>query len=59
MKSQRSHLYVRFGATQTEEIDVLATLESGVSENNHRISVASFSDGKQFYDINLDLSVKS
>lgn len=45
-------------ATQTEEINVVATLESEISEFTYRISVAVFSDGKQFYDINLDLSVK-
>ncbi len=46
-------------ATHTEEINVVATLESEISEFTYRISVAVFSDGKQFYDINLDLSVKS
>ena len=44
--------------THTEEINVVATLESGISEYTYRISVAVFSDGKQFYDVNLDLSVK-
>lgn len=42
----------------TEEIYVVPKLESGISELTYRISVAVFSDGKQTYDINLDLSVK-
>lgn len=46
-------------AILTEEIYVIPTLESGISELTYRISVAVFDDGKQTYDINLDLSVKA
>lgn len=46
-------------AIQSEEIYVIAKLESEISELTYRISVAVFSDGIQTYDINLDLSVKS
>ena len=45
-------------ATHTQLINVRPTLESGISELKYRITIIFYRDGKEFYDKNLDLTVK-
>ncbi len=45
-------------ATHTTVINVLPTLESGVSKITYRISVVIYRDGEQFFSKNLDLVVQ-
>lgn len=45
-------------ASHTQSIKVSASLESGIAELAYRITVNFYMDGGQFYDKNLDLTVK-
>jgi len=45
-------------ATHTTVINVLPTLESGVSKITYRITIVIYRDGEQFFNKNLDLVVQ-
>ena len=44
--------------THTQLINVRPTLESGIAELKYRITVVFYMDGVEFYNKNLDLTVK-